>query len=72
MQKKCYRQTLLKGLLGLMGNKDKRSVLKLCKGSMHIFDVMYNEKLRQTPEERVGDTDFLHTFVSIRDVIKVL
>jgi len=44
------RQTLLKGLVSLLHHKDKRAKLRICRVAIHIFDVLYNEKIRLTQQ----------------------
>ncbi len=51
-QKKCYRQTLLKGIIALMDNKNHRAILRLCSGALHIFNALYTDKLKLSPQER--------------------
>lgn len=49
---KCYKETLLKGILALIDNKNPKAVFRLCKCCIHIIDSIFNEKLRLSKEER--------------------
>jgi len=55
-----------------MSNKDPRAVLKLCKGVIHIYDIFYNEKLRETRKQQLEDVDFGKVFISLVDAVKML
>ena len=40
--------------------------------AIHIYDVLYNEKIRLSSDERIKDTDFINVFQTISTVSKVL
>lgn len=72
VQQNCYRETLLKGLLALMKTKDSRAIMRICKGIVHIYDVLYNEKMKDSPEQRLDDNQFCNVAVSLKNNMKVL
>lgn len=70
--KNCYKETLLKGVLALIDNKNSRAVFRLCKCWVHIIDSIYNEKVRLSKEERQDDTEFIKLFNSLLSTVKIL
>ncbi len=55
-----------------MLSKDEKILLRLGKCSLHIFDAIYQDKAKLTPEERKADIDFIPMFDLIKNVTMVL
>lgn len=69
---KCYKETLLKGILALIDNKNPRAVFRLCRCCVHIVDSIFNEKLRMTVQDRLDDHEFIRHFNSLLSTVKIL
>ena len=44
-------KAILKGIVPLLEHSEKRARLRFSKIAIHIYDVLYNEKIRLSPEE---------------------
>ena len=70
--KKWYKETMLKGILALIENKNPRAVFRLWKCCIHIIDSIYNQKIRLSQEQRLEDSEFIKVFNSLLSIIKIL
>ena len=68
----CYKETLIKGILVLIDNKNTKAVFRLCKCCIHIINSIFNDKLRLSEEERFEDTEFVKIFGSLKSTVQIL
>lgn len=68
----CYKETLIKGLLALVDNKNTRAVFRLCRCWIHVINSIFNEKLRLSEKERFEDIEFTKIFNSLKSVAQIL
>lgn len=69
---RLYKETLIKGVLALIENKNPRAVFRLCRCMIHIINSIFLEKLKLSEDERLDDVEFIKIFASLKSAVQIL